>query len=119
MLPRRPTDTTWSSSHHESKSAAVGVGTSRSTDCDQEVWLGVQRREKKKKERCALMDLENQHCIMGSKRIKAFSDVLDHSSGWLFFFVVTVCVCEQEGRREMIGNGLLVFGRLCEHIMLF
>lgn len=46
------------------------------------------------------MDLENQHCIMGSKRIKAFSDVLDHSSGWLFFFVVTVCVCEQEGERE-------------------
>lgn len=37
------------------------------------------------------------------------------------FFVVTVCVCERaRGReREMIGNGLLVFGRLCEHIMLF
>lgn len=37
------------------------------------------------------------------------------------FLVVNVCVCEQEGEREreMIGNGLLVFGRLCEHIMLF
>lgn len=40
-----------------------------------------------------------------------------------FFCCKRVCVCEQEGERrgerEMMGNGLLVFGRLCEHIMLF
>lgn len=37
----------------------------------------------------------------------------------LFFCCNCVCASEQEGEREMIGNGLLVFGRLCEHIMLF
>lgn len=40
-----------------------------------------------------------------------------------FFLFVNVCVCaskREKGReREMMGNGLLVFGRLCEHIMLF
>lgn len=38
-----------------------------------------------------------------------------------FFCCKCVCVCasKREGEREMMGNGLLVFGRLCEHIMLF
>lgn len=38
-----------------------------------------------------------------------------------FFCCNCVCASKREkGReREMIGNGLLVFGRLCEHIMLF
>lgn len=39
----------------------------------------------------------------------------------LFFCCKCVCVRARgrKGEREMIGNGLLVFGRLCEHIMLF
>lgn len=38
-----------------------------------------------------------------------------------FFCCKCVCVRARgrKGGREMIGNGLLVFGRLCEHIMLF